>query len=155
MSKFWKRPRSSSLDGPAYHPRPRPEFRRDLTTRVHQSRPSSIGRLRLAYAVGLTTVLLVAAASFGGFSYAATGTHHATAVVAKVFKARHHTSKARAARSARYTGFKNPNSNQYAGMRCTVRHRTGNGSYHVIEISGAALPAHLAHGDIFIECHPR
>ena len=29
-----------------------------------------------------------------------------------------------------------------------VCHRTGNGSFHEINISGNALPAHLAHGDV-------
>lgn len=29
-----------------------------------------------------------------------------------------------------------------------VCHRTGNGSSHVINISGNALPAHLRHGDV-------
>ena len=29
-----------------------------------------------------------------------------------------------------------------------VCHRTGNGSFHEINISGNALPAHLRHGDV-------
>lgn len=29
-----------------------------------------------------------------------------------------------------------------------VCHRTGNGSFHEINISGNALPAHLQHGDV-------
>jgi hypothetical protein len=153
LSKFWKRPRSSSLDGPAYHPRPRPEFRRDLATGVHQSRPSSLGRLRIAYAVGLTTVLVVAAGSFGGFGYAATGTEHAAKAAAKVFNAQQHPSKARSARYGVLSD--NPSNNEYAGQRCTMYHLLGNGRYIIIEVAGESVPAHLAHGDILIECHPR
>lgn len=29
-----------------------------------------------------------------------------------------------------------------------VCHQTGNGSYHVINVSGNAVPAHLRHGDV-------
>jgi hypothetical protein len=32
--------------------------------------------------------------------------------------------------------------------KVNVCHRTGNGSFHEINISGNALPAHLAHGDV-------
>ncbi|TAL08322.1 MAG: hypothetical protein EPO00_07400 [Chloroflexota bacterium] len=32
--------------------------------------------------------------------------------------------------------------------KVSVCHRTGNGSYHEINISGNALPAHLRHGDV-------
>jgi hypothetical protein len=32
-----------------------------------------------------------------------------------------------------------------------VCHRTGNGSFHQINISGNALPAHLAHGDVLTD----
>jgi hypothetical protein len=31
----------------------------------------------------------------------------------------------------------------------------GNGRYIIIEVAGESVPAHLAHGDILIECHPR
>jgi len=33
------------------------------------------------------------------------------------------------------------------GARMTLCHRTGNGTYSLIEVSGAAMAAHLAHGD--------
>jgi hypothetical protein len=32
--------------------------------------------------------------------------------------------------------------------KVNVCHRTGNGSFHEINISGNALPAHMAHGDV-------
>lgn len=32
-----------------------------------------------------------------------------------------------------------------------VCHRTGNGSFHEINISANALPAHLRHGDILVD----
>src|SRR6478609_1787111 len=38
---------------------------------------------------------------------------------------------------------------QPTGERVNVCHREGNGTYHVINVSVNALPAHLAHGDIY------
>jgi len=34
-----------------------------------------------------------------------------------------------------------------AGLKVEICHRTGNGQYHLIEISTSAEPAHRAHGD--------
>jgi hypothetical protein len=155
LSKFWNRSRRSAAEGPAYHPRPRPEFSQQLAARVHQSRRSSFGRARLAYAGGLTAVLLVALGAFGGLGYAATGGKQAAKAATQLFS-KGQEGKSSAGDLARFKAPETPAQNQYRGQRCTIRHRTGNGRFIIIEIAGEAVPAHMAHGDPPpIECHPR
>jgi len=157
LSKFWKRQRRVGLDSdpPPYRPRPRAEFRQALATRVDQSRPSSLGRLRIAYAAGLSAVLLVALGAFGGLGYAATGGKQAAKAAAKVFSKSGNDSSPRADGQAQFTPLNTPAENQYRGQRCTIQHRTGHG-FIIIEVAGEAVPAHMRHGDPSpIECHPR
>ena len=46
-----------------------------------------------------------------------------------------------------YLGVAQPPAADAGGQKVTLCHRTGNGSYHSIEVSMSAEPAHRAHGD--------
>jgi hypothetical protein len=147
VSRFWKR---TDLDSerPAYRPRPRAEFARALADDIRTSHRATSPRLRLAFAAGLTLTMLVALAAFGGFGYAANGVK----VQAKAVKAVFIWKKSpRKVNPYAHT----PAHNQYRGMKCMIRHRTGNGEFIIIEVAGEAVPAHQAHGDTVISCRPR
>lgn len=78
MRGFWKREDSLERELRAQRPEPRAEFMQSLESRLDGKayrRPARSFRLGLAAA--LTVGMLVALASFGGLSYAATGVSHA------------------------------------------------------------------------------
>jgi hypothetical protein len=92
MRGFWKREDKLERELRAQRPEPRAEFMQSIESRVNGKayrRPT--GPLRLGLAAALTVGMLVALASFGGLSYAATGVSHAvkaaTHVVAPAHKA--------------------------------------------------------------------
>ena len=93
MRGFWKREDKLERELRAQRPEPRADFLHSLESRIDGKayrRPTRSFRLGLAAA--LTVGMLVALASFGGLSYAATGVSHAvqaaTHVVAPTHKAK-------------------------------------------------------------------
>jgi hypothetical protein len=85
LSKIWKR-RSDDLERTlrAARQEPRAEFVSALTDRVGETRPRRGAAFRLAFAGGLTVVMLVALAAVGGVSYAANAAVGAARTVQKV-----------------------------------------------------------------------
>jgi hypothetical protein len=84
---IWKR-ESGNLEWllRAARPEPRPEFLAALSDRVRdEMRPRHAGAFRLAFAGGLTVVMLVALAAVGGVSYAADAAAGAARSLEKVF----------------------------------------------------------------------
>ena len=76
MRGFFKRPRSFDLEGElrAGRPRPRPDFISSLATEVRgERRQSRRSSYRIAFAAGLSALILVAMAALGGLGYAAKG----------------------------------------------------------------------------------
>ncbi len=87
MRTFWKR-ESGDLERElrAARPEPRPEFLAALADHVRdEMRPRHAGAFRLAFAGGLTVVMLVALAAVGGVSYAADAAAGAARTLEKVF----------------------------------------------------------------------
>jgi hypothetical protein len=108
----------------------------------------------VAFAAGLSVIMLTALAAFGGLGYAANGGRHVANAVHDVFKAK--KGKARGGPHARAAQSETPAENQYRGMRCTIMHRKGNGGFVVITVAGEAVPAHMRHGDPPpLNCEPR
>jgi hypothetical protein len=74
VTRFWKR-RERPLDLEAElrqsRPEPRAEFVRLLAARIDRSARIGTGRIRLAFAVGLSLLLFAALAGFGGIDAAA------------------------------------------------------------------------------------
>jgi hypothetical protein len=89
VTRFWKR-RERPLDLEAElrqnRPEPRAEFVGLLVARIRAGARTATGRLRLAFAVGLTLLLCAALAGFGGLDYAAAGGKKFGNSVASVFK---------------------------------------------------------------------
>lgn len=86
MSGIWKR-RSDDLERQlrAARPDPRPEFVSALAERIgDETRPRRGSAFRLAFAGGLTVVMLVGLAAVGGVSYAATAALDAARTIQKV-----------------------------------------------------------------------
>jgi hypothetical protein len=116
-----------------------------IVDRVERAAPQRrAGSFRVAFAGGLTAALLVALASFGGLSYAASGASSAVKSVKRV------------------TGTQQPRTvqgsaaqNQYEG-RITICHHTGSltNPTVTITINANAFPAHQRHGDTFGPCPP-
>jgi hypothetical protein len=80
VKRFWKRFRPLDLEAElrAGRPEPRPELVSLVAARVRESRGSArTGSFRLAFAGGLTAVMLVAFASVGGLGYAQTAVEEA------------------------------------------------------------------------------
>jgi hypothetical protein len=86
LSKIWNR-RSDDLETQLRAARHEPpaEFVSALTARVEETRPRRGGAFRLAFAGGLTVVMLVGLATVGGVSYAATAAAGAARTLEKVF----------------------------------------------------------------------
>jgi hypothetical protein len=86
LSKIWNR-RSDDLETQlrAARQEPRAEFVSALTARVEETRPRRGAAFRLAFAGGLTVVMLVGVAAVGGASYAATAAADAARTIEKVF----------------------------------------------------------------------
>lgn len=73
MTPFWKRPHGAhdlEAELRANRPGPRPELLASVSARVQGHRRRPTAGLRLAFAGGLSTVLLVGLASVGGMGYA-------------------------------------------------------------------------------------
>ena len=90
MRGFWKREDKLERELRAQRPEPRAEFMQSLESRVvgkAYRRPARSFRLGLAAA--LTVGMLVALASFGGLSYAATGVSHAVKAATHVVAPAH------------------------------------------------------------------
>ena len=86
MNWFWNRSKGPELEDRlrAERPEPRPEFLRAVASRVDARRPRTSLRLRVAFASALTLTMLVAVASVGGVSYAASGAQKAVQSVSHV-----------------------------------------------------------------------
>ena len=91
---------------------------------------------RLSFAGALTVLMLGVLASFGGLSYAATGTKQAVIAVKQVV-----------APSRPQVAHSSAAQDQYQPQKVTICHKG-----HTITISESALPAHLAHGDTVGPC---
>jgi hypothetical protein len=76
VNGFFKRARSFDLEGElrADRPRPRPDFLSSLATEIRgERRQSRSSSFRIAFAAGLSALILVAMAALGGLGYAAKG----------------------------------------------------------------------------------
>jgi hypothetical protein len=135
--RFWKRQSSFDLETELRRnrPEPRPEFVAIMAERVRARSQRRVPALRLAFVAVLTASLLVPLAAFGGFHYASSGTKSLIKSLSG--------GKSRPVTAAR---------DQYAGEKCLVEHRTGNGSIRVIFVNPHAVPAHRRHGDTVIVC---
>jgi len=121
----------------AERPEPRPEFLASVADRVRSDRRRArSGGFRLAFAGGLTAALLVALASVGGLSYAATSSTHVLAAVKNVVVPKQKASTVGESSAAA----------QY-GHKVLICH---NG--HTISVDQHAVPAHLRHGDALGAC---
>jgi hypothetical protein len=141
-SMFRSRRKHAALEAElrASRPEPRPEFVAAIVDRVERAAPQRrAGSFRVAFAGGLTAALFVALASFGGLSYAASGAANAVRQVTG-------TQQPRAVQGTAAQA-------QYEG-RITICHRTGNRNrpFITITVNGAAVPAHLRHGDTVGAC---
>lgn len=86
--RIWKRRSQLDLEKElrAARPEPRPEFLAALATRVAgEARPRRTSVYRVAFAGGLTVVMLIALAAVGGVSYAASGVVSAARTLEGVF----------------------------------------------------------------------
>ena len=91
---------------------------------------------RVSFAGALTVLVLGTLASFGGLSYAASGTKQAVRTVKQVVAPSRPQIVQKSAAQA-----------QYGQPKVTICHKG-----HTITISQAALPAHLRHGDTVGAC---
>ncbi len=139
MSKFGRRD-SDDLERRlrAERPEPDPDFVRHLSARVGAGgRQAQLYAFsRLSFAGALTVLMLGALASFGGLSYAATGTEQAVKAAKRVVA----PARPRVVRESSAQ-------DQYQPKKVTICHKG-----HTITISRSALPAHLAHGDTVGPC---
>jgi hypothetical protein len=127
----------------ANRPEPPVDLLQSLSLQIEETRRDLRRRtfFRLGPAVAITAVLLGALASFGGLSYAASGTAHAAkAVKSVVTSSEPRTLKQSAARD------------QYHEGKTTICHHAGPNHRVTITVSDSALPAHLAHGDTIGPC---
>ena len=139
MERFWKR-RNEGLDLEAelraYRPAARDGFVQTLGDHVRASRRSH-ARLRIAFAAGLTALLVAALGAFGGIGYAAAGAERVASTAQRAFGPSSKPAKQQ----------QSPAQDQY---KTTICHRTASKKNPWVEItvSNNALPAHQGHGDI-------
>lgn len=102
MNWFWNRSDGSELEDRlrSERPAPRPEFLRAVANRVEARRPRTSLGLRLAFASALTLTMLVAVASVGGVSYAASSAKKAAISVGDVLSVSSSAKPAKAAKAA-------------------------------------------------------
>ena len=149
MARFWKRDRGPldlEAELRASRPEPRPEFVQMLGTRVRESGRRA-GSLRIAFAGGLTALMLVAVASVGGVSYAAGGAHGVWQSAHKLVS--------KHSKSHRTAPAKSSAKDQYGGQeKVTICHHTGSkkNPTETIQVSKSAVPGHLKHGDSVGPC---
>jgi hypothetical protein len=89
VTRFWRgRPRPLDLEAELRQnrPEPRAEFVGQLAARIRAGAVTATGRLRLAFAAGLTLLLFAALAGVGGLDYAAAGGKKFGNSVASVLK---------------------------------------------------------------------
>ncbi len=89
MRGFWKREDKLERELRAQRPEPRAEFMQSIESRIVGKAYRRPARLRLGLAAALTVGMLVALASFGGLSYAATGVSHAVKAATHVVAPAH------------------------------------------------------------------
>jgi len=77
MKRFWRNGDRLERELRSQRPEPRDELVRSIEGRIGESRRKTYRPFRLGLAAALTVGMLVALASFGGLSYAATGVTHA------------------------------------------------------------------------------
>jgi hypothetical protein len=143
MGKFFKRQglRPLAHELRAGRPEPSRELVTGLTERVGRRRARGGAGFRVAFAGALTVVMLVALASVGGLSYAASSAKH-TWIVTRAAVVKGHSGKYSRSRAL------TPAGQQYVVQKAKVCH---NGN--TLELPKAAVPAHLAHGDTMGPCH--
>jgi hypothetical protein len=126
-----------------HRPEPRETFIRELTARISADTPRRPARtLSIAFAGGLTSLLLVALAAFGGIGYAASAAKGVAETAHKVVAPKAQTASSQSAAADQYVG------------KVTICHRTGSVKHPfvTITISASALQAHLDHGDHLGPC---
>jgi hypothetical protein len=138
--RFWKR-ESGDLEAMLRSSRPEPsgDFVTGLADRIRASRPRPrLDRVRIAFAGGLSLMVLAALASVGAVGYATAGAERAILVAGKAVGKNG---------GGQTTAQNNASKNQY---KTTICHRTGSKKkpYQEITVSNNALPAHQQHGDI-------
>ncbi|MES1248212.1 MAG: calcium-binding protein [Actinomycetota bacterium] len=141
MSLFRRRPADSlENDLRRHRPEPREDFVRSLEARIAADRrpsPRSTGlRSRVALAGGLTALLLVVAAAFGGYGYASSALVHSGRVINDAVHLNF---------SPHTVGSVSAAADQYS--KVTLCHQG-----HEISVAQAAVPAHLAQGDTIGSC---
>jgi hypothetical protein len=121
----------------ARRPEPSPEFSRTISERIGADgrRVRLYAASRLSFAAALTVAMLGTLASFGGLSYAASGTKQTVEAVKHVVM----SSRPRVVQQS-------PAQAQYV-EKVTICHKG-----HTISVPTTALPAHLAHGDTVGPC---
>jgi len=100
--RFWNRSDGSELEDRlrSERPAPRPEFLRAVASRIEARRPRISLGLRLAFASALTLTMLVAVASVGGVSYAASGAKKAVVSVGEALSVSSNAAKPAKAENA-------------------------------------------------------
>ena len=140
--------RSPSLGRELHHERPRPS--EELVTRITRdvSGRSRRPRLNLAFAVALTTALVLAFALTGGIGYAASAVSGGTSAITQLVSAKGHGKSGNKAEKSQGSS-----ANQY-GHKVLICHiPPGNPqNAHTISVDQSAVPAHLAHGDTLGPC---
>ena len=138
VKRFWAR-REDELASElrASRPEPSPDLIQAISRRVDASgrRARLYTASRLSFAGALTALMLGTLASFGGLSYAASGTKEAVIAAKQVVA------------PSRPQAGNTPARDQYEPQKITICHKG-----HTITISTSALPAHLRHGDTVGAC---